>query len=62
MGNETELETRIGRKWKTRQAEKHLFTTKTRKTGGEKHQIAGKKLEKAENYKTYRNKILTRKC
>ena len=34
MGNETEFDTRNGRKWDTRQDEKHQ--QKTRKTGGKK--------------------------
>ena len=66
MGNETEFETRNGRKWETKRYKKHHFSTKNKKnrekTGktGVKTPKNRKKLEKTENYKKYRNEILTR--
>ena len=71
MGNDTEFETRNGRKWETIQYKIHHFSTeneknreKTGKTGGKtfkkKQEKTGKNREKTENYKKYRNKILTR--
>ena len=50
IGNETEFKTRNWRKWETRRDKIHNFSTR-------KREKQGKKLE---NYKKYKNKILTR--
>ena len=58
MGNETEFDSRNGRKWETIRDEKHHFFTKKReknrkklKKTGEKTQKTEKKGKKTENYK-----------
>ena len=65
MGNKTEFKTRNGRNWETRREKIHNFSTKKREKKQEKYRGKRKKKrkntqEKTENYKKYRNMILTR--